>query len=153
MEIEKLVIKEVATLVTPILKEMGMELVDVQFRHENMGWVLRIFIDKPDGITVEDCANVSREISHHLDVKDIIPHRYHLEVSSPGVNRVLKKIEDFKRFTGRRAHITTEAPVGMRRNFTGIIKGVNGDRVIIDVDGNNYEISLGLICRANLKEI
>lgn len=153
MGIEQFIIKEVTKLVMPLLEEKGMELVDLQYRHENTGWVLRLFIDKPGGMTVDDCAGISRELGHHLDVKELIPYNYHLEVSSPGVNRPLKKMDDFKKFTGFSVQITTTTPLENRRNFTGLLKAVNDDSIIIEIDGRDLSIPFPLINKANLKEI
>jgi ribosome maturation factor RimP len=153
MGIEQFIIKEVTKLAMPLLQEKGIELVDLQYRRESTGWVLRLFIDKAGGVTVDDCAEVSRELGEHLDVKDIIPYNYHLEVSSPGVNRPLKKLDDFQKYTGHKVQIMTTSPVGDRRNFTGFIKAVNNDIILIEVDGKDLNIPFPLINKANLKEI
>ena len=86
----------------PLLADMGMELVEVQFRREGHGWVLRLFIDKEGGVAIDDCAKVSRRNQRLSEVEDLITHAYHLEVSSPGLERPLKKREDFVRFADRR---------------------------------------------------
>jgi ribosome maturation factor RimP len=153
MGIEEFIIQEVTKLVMPILEERGMELVDIHYRREGGGWVLRVFIDKEGGVNVEDCAEVSRELGYHLDVREVIPNNYNLEISSPGVNRPLKKIDDFKRFSGHTVRITTSEFIDNRRNFTGVIKGVEGDKIIIEVDKNMYTIPHSIINKANLKEI
>jgi ribosome maturation factor RimP len=90
-----LITKKVADLVDPILGELGFELVDVEYLSKHGRWVLRLYIDKEGGVTIDDCALVSREIGDLIDVKDIIRHEYVLEVSSPGLNRPLKKEKDF----------------------------------------------------------
>lgn len=153
MEIEKFIIKEVTELVMPLLNEKGMELVDIQYRREGGGWVLRIFIDKEGGVTLNDCVEVSRELGYHLDVKDFIPHKYNLEVSSPGINRPLKKIEDFKRFEGRNIQVSTKTRIENRKNFTGLLKSVSNDGIVIEVDKIRFSIPFSLINKANLKEI
>ncbi len=153
MGIEEFIIKEVTKLAMPLLEEKGMELVDLQYRRESTGWVLRLFIDKKGGVTVDDCAEISRELGYHLDVRELIPHNYNLEVSSPGVNRPLKKMDDFKRFIGHNVHIRTTSPVEKRRNFTGILRGVNNDEIILEIDGKGLNIPFSLIDKANLKEI
>src|SRR6476659_9969093 len=93
----------------PVVAGQGYELVDLEFKNEPQvgGWVLRVFIDKPDGVSLDDCAAVSRELSAVLDVEDAIPIAYSLEVSSPGLNRPLKKAADFERFVGKKAKIRT----------------------------------------------
>lgn len=153
MGIEQFIIKEVTRLAMPLLEEKGMEFVDLQFRRESTGWVLRLFVDKAGGITVDDCAEISRELGTHLDVKELIPYNYRLEISSPGVNRPLKKLDDFKRFMGHTIQITTVSPLENRRKFTGLLKAVNENAIIIEVDGKELTILFPLINKANLKEI
>jgi len=97
------VIDKVRDFAEGLLPTMGLELVDVQFRREGHGWVLRLFIDREEGVTVDHCADVSREIGQFLDVEDLIGHPYHLEVSSPGLERPLKSMRDFQRFVGKKA--------------------------------------------------
>jgi len=100
-------IKQIEAVALPVLEELGFELVEVQYRREQNGWVLRLVIDKQDGINLADCAAVSREISQLLDIEDFIDQAYSLEVSSPGLNRSLKSMADFERFVGRKAKIKT----------------------------------------------
>ena len=100
-------IQLVERLLQPILDEMGIELVDLEFKKAGRSYILRIFIDKPGGINLDDCAEVSRELSVQLDVEDCIPGRYTLEVSSPGLDRPLKKEQDYVRFQGRLALVKT----------------------------------------------
>ena len=107
-----------------LVDDLGLELVEVQFRRESHGWVLRIFIDKEGGVTIDDCTVVSRDISTWLDVEDLIEHAFHLEVSSPGLERPLKKMEDFKRFAGRKVRVKIKEPREERRVFTGILASV-----------------------------
>src|SRR5262245_45405780 len=101
------------------LASLGYDLVAVDFRREPSGWVLRVYIDRPDGvnITVDDCAAASRDLSTALDVADPIDRAYSLEVSSPGLDRPLVRERDFVRFVGRRARIRTREPIQGRRNF------------------------------------
>ena len=94
------IVAEVERLIEPVLAEKLLELVEVQFRQEPIGWVLRVIIYKQGGTSVDDCATVSRELSHLLDVEDLIPQKYHLEVSSPGLDRPLKTEKDFLRNKG-----------------------------------------------------
>ncbi len=90
------VAKRVEAVALPVLEELGLELVEVQYRREQSGWVLRLIIDKQDGVSLDDCAAVSREISQLLDIEDFIDQAYNLEVSSPGLNRPLKSMADFR---------------------------------------------------------
>jgi ribosome maturation factor RimP len=145
-EIEKVIWK----LGEPVADSTGLELVQVQFRREANGWVLRVFIDREEGITVDDCAAFSRELSDLLDVEDLIEAAYHLEVSSPGLDRPLVKPEDFTRFSGREITLRTREPVAGRRNFKGLLGGLDGDSVLIDVDGERHKLAVALVERANL---
>jgi ribosome maturation factor RimP len=123
--------------VEPLCDELGYELVDLEYRRESHGWVLRVFLDKEGGITLDDCAVASRQISSLLDVEDLITTSYSLEVSSPGLERPLKKAADFERFAGSQVKIKTIDPVdpegtGKRqKTFAGELLGIdNGDVVI-----------------------
>jgi len=141
-------IKEIIEI--PILKK-NMELVDLEWRRERNGWVLRIFIDKPGGVTIADCAKISGIVGEILDKKNIIHRSYILEVSSPGIERPLVKKEDYERFKGEKAKIILKTPVSGRRNFTGIILGIKKDLVQIEVEGRIWEFSLDNIKKANLQ--
>ena len=118
----------------PLLTDLGMELVEIQFRREGQGWVLRFFIDKEGGITVDDCASVSREISAYLEVEDCIGHAYVLEVSSPGLERPLKRPQDFTRFAGRRVRVKLRQDSGMGKVLTGTLLGLEGEEIVLLVD-------------------
>jgi ribosome maturation factor RimP len=141
-------------LVEPVVAGQGYELVDLEFKNEPQvaGWVLRVFIDKqPDGVSLDDCASVSRELSAVLDVEDAIQLAYSLEVSSPGLNRPLRKVADFARFVGKKAKIRTRHPVGeSRRNFSGTLVGVDGGKVKIDVGDQVCEVPVDDVEKANL---
>ncbi|HTU01653.1 MAG TPA: ribosome maturation factor RimP, partial [Candidatus Sulfotelmatobacter sp.] len=120
-----------------LLPGLGLELVDVEFRREPGGWVLRLFIDRSDApgrVTHDDCQRVSEELGDHLDVEDLITHPYHLEVSSPGLDRPLTRPADFTRFAGQAARITTREPLEGRRNFRGRLAGVAEGAVLLDLD-------------------
>ena len=145
------VVKKVEKLTEQLLIQNKMELVDIEYRGEGGGKVLRLYIDKENGITVDDCADISRELSLILDVNDVIPNRYTLEVSSPGLRRPLKKIEDFKRFRGNLVLIKTKESIENRKVFKGTLNGSSEDHVIVDIDGDSYEIPFELIKKANLE--
>jgi ribosome maturation factor RimP len=134
----------------PLLREMGLELVEIQFRREGHGWVLRLFIDREQGVSLDDCAAVSRAISTWLDVEDLIEHAYHLEVSSPGLERPLKKIEDFQRFVGRQAKVKLKEPRDGQKVFIGTLETVAGGQVTLLVDGKPVTILFEEIARARL---
>lgn len=134
----------------PILKKK-MELVDIEWRRERTGWVLRLYIDKPGGVTIGDCAKISELAGHLLDKADLIHHPYNLEVSSPGIERPLKRKEHFERFIGERAKITLNNPISGRRNLVGTILGVEEGVLKFSVEGEVWEIALSNIKRANLQ--
>lgn len=140
----------------------GCDLVDVQYVKDGRTWFLRLFVERVGGAspTLEDCAAVSDHMEGLLDVNDPLPHAYRLEVSSPGLNRVLKKKEDFVRFTGRLVSIqssqgislgTSEAVDEKRRNFKGVLLGVEEDDVVIMVQGMRLAIPFAVIGKANLE--
>ena len=140
-------------LAEPVAAGQGYELVDLEFKNEPQaaGWILRVYIDKAGGVSLDDCASVSRELSAVLDVADAITIPYSLEVSSPGLNRPLKKAADFARFVGKKAKIRTRHPVGeSRRNFSGTLVGVDGGKVKIDVGDQVCEVPVDDVEKANL---
>ena len=108
------VLREVDAAVRPAVEGLGYELVDLQLGSEYGRWVLRLLVDRPGGITLQECAQISREVSPHLDVADAIPSRYALEVSSPGVRRPLKRAQDFDRFLGEKIAVRTREAYGVR---------------------------------------
>ena len=127
---------EVAALLRPVVEEAGLELVEVQYRQEPVGWTLRIIIYKDDGISVDDCAKVSREASYLLDVEDLIPHKYHLEVSSPGLDRPLKSERDFERNMDAKISLIVVDSGGKNRDFVGLVKKVlNGEITVLTEAG------------------
>jgi len=144
------VIQEIRQLAEALLQHEQMELVDVQFRRESTGWVLRLLIDKPGGVMLDDCSFISRQLSDLLDVKNIIHHPYNLEVSSPGVNRPLKKESDYKRHIGECVTIKTRCLIDNRRIFKGKLAGFRDGDVCVVVEGKDYSISVDVIEKANL---
>jgi ribosome maturation factor RimP len=137
-------------LFEPVIDSMGYELVGVEFVGSEHNGILRVYIDKPGGVTIDDCAQVSHQLSALLDVEDPIGHRYSLEVSSPGIDRPLFKLDDYRRFVGLRARIKLATPLQGRRNFTGQLRGVEDDRVLIEVDKELHELPWPDIARAHL---
>ena len=141
------------SLLRPVIEGAGYELVDLQLRSETGRWVLRLLVDRPGGITLDECARLSREVSPHLDVADLLHVRYVLEVSSPGVRRPLKRVEDFARFVGERVEVLTSEPVEGRKLFRGRNRGVDSQGNLLLEDepsGRRYVISVGILRRANL---
>ena len=146
------ILQKAEAILEPLLKAEGLSLVDIEYKWERGGWILRVLIDKKQGITLDDCAQVSREFGQLLDVENTIPTSYRLEVSSPGLDRPLKKMEDFVRYTGRRVRIKTKDPVSGRRNFKGDLLGCIEGKVMVKVEGSEvFTIPLSSILKANLE--
>ncbi len=143
--------QKVREVVTAPVEGAGYELVDVEWKHEQGGWVIRIFIDSPKGVSHEDCEQVSRQVSATLDVHDVVPHAYNLEVSSPGLNRPLRTSEHFRRFVGQKARVKLKDGLEGRRNFAGRIVAAEGTAVTIEVDGKEYTLPLADVEKANLE--
>jgi ribosome maturation factor RimP len=155
-------LKDLWLLTEPYVRDAGFDLIEVTFGRESTGWVLRLFIDVPpaggggESVTVshDDCARVSRDISAALDVADSIPHAYQLEVSSPGLDRPLRREGDFARFAGQQARVRLSEEggeqVGGRRNFSGTIRSAKDGRVEIECDGRSYLLPIEEIAKANL---
>jgi ribosome maturation factor RimP len=144
--------KKAEAILEPLLEAEGLSLVDLSFKGEPGGWVLRVLIDKKQGVTLDDCARVSREFGQLLDVENIIPTSYRLEVSSPGLDRPLKKEVDFITYTGRRVRIKTRDPIAGRRNFKGDLVGCAEGSVTVRMEGNEvFTIPLSAILKANLE--
>ena len=155
-------------LIEPPIQGAGLELVELQWNRESEGWVMRVFIDRPEGpklpgavegdallfepmyVSHEDCERVSVDLSATLDVANTIHHAYRLEVSSPGIDRPLRRERDFARFAGQKAKIRTTDPVEGRRNFSGVLLGAQDGQVRIDCDGRSYQLPIADIVRANL---
>lgn len=144
--------QKVEGILGPLLEGEGFSLVDIEYTRERSGWVLRVLIDRKEGITLDDCARVSREFGQLLDVEDIIPTSYRLEVSSPGLDRPLKKEEDFVKYSGRRVRIKTKDQVSGRRNFKGALLDCTEGKIMVKVDGSEvFTIPLSSILKANLE--
>lgn len=138
------------------VEALGYELVDVEFAPAGRHSVLRIFIDRPAGdavagVTVEDCARVSHSVSEVLDSDDPIKGHYSLEVSSPGLERVLRKKAHFERFAGERVFVELQLPLDGRRRFAGILRSVEDEYIVVEVDGRDYRLPLDRIQKARLK--
>lgn len=136
--------------VEEIIAGSELELVDVEYVKEHSGWVLRVYLDKPDGIDLEDCRGVSEVLDKKLDEEDTITGAYSLEVSSPGLERPLKKVTDYERFAGRLVQIRTYRGFNGHKRFEGVLQGLEGDNVLLEWEGETIEIPLELIAKANL---
>lgn len=129
-------------LVSPIVDDKGFEIVDIEYVKEAGEYYLRVFLDKEGGISLNDCEAVSRELSEILDVKDPIKDNYFLEVSSPGLDRPLKKDKDFVRYQGRDVEIKLYKPLNGSKQFEGELVGLNEDKnIVVIIDDNEVEFN------------
>jgi len=141
----------ITRIVGPITGRLGLELVEVTFRNENGRWILRVTIDHEGGVKVSHCTAVNRELGVHLEVDDPISVRYHLEVSSPGLDRPLKNEGDFKRFAGRQVFIRTHRPVEGLRKIRGVLDGVeDGVAQVRMADGTLVKVPMEEMSSARL---
>lgn len=144
--------ERIAALVEGAVENEGYHLVDLEYKGDSRSGVLRIFIDKPEGgVSVDDCQKVSEMVSPMLDVENVIEGRYFLEVSSPGINRRIRKREDFERFAGSRVKIQLRSPLDGRKNITGVIEGVEENEVVVRDRDKANRVPLAAISRANLQ--
>jgi len=145
-------VDKIWTICEPAIRELGLELVEVEHLGAPGGAVLRLYIDREGGVTVADCAGVSREVGHLLDAEDVMQGRYLLEVSSPGIDRVLRKPEHFERFRGREVRIRTRVLVDGKRKLGGKIVSCSSDTLRIESEtGEVLEVPLDSIERASLR--
>ncbi|MBW1774108.1 MAG: ribosome maturation factor RimP [Deltaproteobacteria bacterium] len=142
--------EEVSRLVGPVLEASGLELVDVEYTSDYGRRVLRLYVDRSGGVTLEDCARASREVGDLIDVKDIIDDGYVLEVSSPGLNRPLKKEKDFLRVLGKKIKVIMAAPVEGRRKFTGTLKFFEGGVLGLEIESGLVDLHWSDVEKANL---
>ena len=142
--------RQVEEVAESLVISEGMELVDLEYRREGPRWMLRLFIDKEGGVTVDDCARISRELGDLLDVKDLIPQSYVLEVSSPGLNRRIRKKEDFSRFAGQRVQLWLSSPKEGRKKILGYLVGVKGEEVVVTAPEGRFSVPIKDIAKANL---
>jgi len=143
-----MIIARVRELAEPIINEQNLELVDIKYVHENRRWILRITIDKEDGVTLHDCTNVSKELGYILEIRDVLARPFHLEVSSPGLERPLKTLKDFEKFLGRKVNIITSEPLEGQKHFRGTLQSVQEGTVHLDSEGKGWSIPLKTIDRA-----
>ena len=139
-------------LLEPEVAALGYELVELEFHPHRGGGLLRLYIDRPaaDAVTVDDCEIVSRRVSERLDASDAIKSAYTLEVSSPGLDRPLRTRAHYQRFAGSRVHVETTLPRDGRRRWTGQLKSVGDDAIVLEVDGEAVELGLQEIRTARL---
>lgn len=141
----------VRAIADPIISDEGMELVDVEYRRESRGWVLRLYLDKEGGVTLDDCTRISQEVGRSLDVEDFIQIPYALEVSSPGLSRPLKSEKDFMKYRHSLIKVKTLDPIQNRRQFKGRLLGVSANQIEMEVEGEIFQIPLSNMAKANLE--
>ena len=130
---------------------MELELFEVQFRREGHGWVLRVFIDSAEGVSLTQCSDVSRELGRFLDVEDIIDHAYNLEVSSPGLERPIRTIDEFRRYCGKKARMKVHEAIDGEKVFEGLLETNAGENIHLRLDdGRLMEFSFDMINKARL---
>lgn len=141
---------ELATLLEPAIERLGYELADLEVRLAGKSGLIRVFIDKPEGIGLGDCEKVSRAVSALLDVEDPVPGNYDLEVSSPGLDRKLTKVKHFQRFMGETVKVKTRFPLEGRRRFRGKLLSADDEKIVVEVDGVSHSLALTMIDTARL---
>ncbi len=159
-------LEQVHAIADRVARGYGLKIFDLQLRREAIGWVLRIVIDRPalagssadagpsmeESIGIEDCQRVSHDVSAILDVEDLVHQHYTLEVSSPGLDRPLRGVDDYRRFAGRCAKLVVSVAVDGQKSVTGRLRGMDGARVLLEVDhGRMHRIPVTTITRAQLE--
>lgn len=142
--------ERIESMLAPVVARLGCELIDVEFESKGKHSVLRLFIDSESGVTLDDCARVSDGVSGTLDVEDPIPGEYHLEVSSPGLDRPLKRPDHFRRFAGEHVRIVMRKGYVGRRRLKGALAGMDNEDVLVTVDGEDHRLPLADIESARL---
>jgi ribosome maturation factor RimP len=141
---------KLSDIIGPVVEAMGYELVGVEYLSRGRQGLLRVYIDHEGGITLDDCSAVSHQVSGVLDVEDPVHEHYDLEVSSPGLDRPLFTREHFERFTGHPAKVSLREKLDGRRRFTGVLQGLEGDALLMEVDGETRRLPLDRIESARL---
>ena len=141
---------ELQKLLEPTIERLGYELTDLEVRLSGQGGLLRLTVDKPDGIDLDDCEKVSHAVSALLDVEDPAPGNYNLEVSSPGLDRKLTKVKHFQRFEGETLKVTMRLPIEGRRRFRGTLMSSDDKNIVVEVDGESHSLPLTMIDTARL---
>ncbi len=140
----------VMNLIEPVLTTEELELVDVEYKKEGKDWFLRIFIDRDGGVTVADCQKVSHLTGDLIEIEETIKTPFNLEVSSPGLDRSLKREKDFLKFKGKQIRLHSLFPIDNRRKFVGILTDFKDQTVFLELDGKTFEIPLSQVAKANL---
>ena len=145
--------KKVEEIAERVASSEGLELVLVEYKQQGGRWVLTVYIDKEEGVGLSDCQNISKQLSTIFDVEDVIPHRYTLEVSSPGLNRPLVKEKDYIRFCGRKVKIETVNPIEGRKRFVGSLIGCQDGIISLALEKGEQPLTIPLkeVAKARLK--
>lgn len=141
---------ELQRLLEPTVERLGYELVDLEVKLGGRSGIVRVFIDQPGGISLDDCEKVSLAVSALLDVEDPLPGHYNLEVSSPGLDRKLTKVEHFQRFTGETLKVSMRFPIDGRKRFRGTLVASDDESIVMEVDGESYSLPMATIDTARL---
>jgi ribosome maturation factor RimP len=149
--VPKEIVERVRAIADPLLMNEGMELVEVDYRREARGWVLRLTIDKEGGVTLDDCSRVSQTVGRELDVEDFMSAPYVLEVSSPGLTRPLRSEKDFMKHRNRLIKLRTVDPINRRQQFKGKLLGVSNNQIELEMEEGIVQIPLAKIAKANLE--
>lgn len=149
--VPKEIVDRVRALADPIVINAGMELVEIEYRREARGWVLRLYVDKEGGITLDDCSRISQEVGRELDVEDFISTPYALEVSSPGLTRPLKSEKDFIKYRNRLIKLRTVDPIDKRHQFKGRLLGFSDNHIELEIEEGIIQIPLNKVAKANLE--
>ncbi len=137
-------------LLAPVVQSLDCELWGIEYFAKGRGSILRIFIDRPEGVSVEDCERVSRQAGAVLDVEDPIQSEYTLEVSSPGMDRPLYTLAQYQQSVGEHIALRLRVPFEGRRKFAGLLKSVEGDEIVLEIDDEEYLLPFELIDKANV---
>lgn len=149
------ILRRVDEIVTPVLANLGYELIERELILESGRWVLRLYIDKEGGVTIDDCERASRGIETLIEVEGIVPEHYVLEMSSPGLDRPLRRKQDFEKYSGSEIRLKTEFKIDGRMNYKGTLKGIAGDDILMQIDGIDFKIPISALAKARviLKEL
>jgi ribosome maturation factor RimP len=143
------VAERVWEIAEPLVVHEGLEMVDVEFRRESRGMVLRLYLDRDGGVSLDDLTRVSRQLGDLLDVHGSVPGSYSLEVSSPGINRRLRRPDHFRRYLGKKVRVRTTNPTEGRRDFVGVLDSVDADGIVLAAGELSHPIRFAEISRAN----
>lgn len=143
-------IAQIWALLEPVIASEGFEVLEIEYRREAPGWVLRIYIDQEDGVAVDDCARISHVVGDVLDVAEVVNVPYHLEISSPGLDRPLRKVEHFRKHIGSIVKVRSAAPIEGRKKFKGRLTDAGAESITLDCDGQECIIPLSFLERAQL---